>query len=343
MTSRKLHSIFSKTPVVALLFCAATLFAQTRAYITFDAPDAGVGTNQGTFPICMNNKGVIAGTYTDSALHSHGFVRDPAGIITEFTPPGVTSTQVVGINNRGEIVGLGATLTEISGFLRTASGRLVYVSFPGSVATEPSAINDSGEITGVYVDKAQLFHGFIRHSSGAYTTFDEPDARLGKTFAGPINNSGEIAGYYSDHSTAELRVFLRDQFGNFTTFEVPGATHDVFAVGINLSGEITGWGRADGFAPFSGYLRDTSGSITPIVVSGLNTIPVAINDSGLIVGQWGNDRVSTGGFARDTSGDITTFSDPLGKHGTFPAALNNVGRITGYYYDMNDVAHGFVR
>jgi hypothetical protein len=75
MMPRKLHLAGFRVFLAALLLCTASLLAQTRAFITFDAPDAGVGTNQGTFPTGMNNKRVIAGTYTDSARNSHGFVR----------------------------------------------------------------------------------------------------------------------------------------------------------------------------------------------------------------------------------------------------------------------------
>jgi hypothetical protein len=74
MTFRQ-PSTISKTFYAALLLSAASLLAQTPSFVSFDALDTGTGTNQRTFPACMNDEGVIAGTYTDSALHSHGFVR----------------------------------------------------------------------------------------------------------------------------------------------------------------------------------------------------------------------------------------------------------------------------
>ena len=47
------------------------------AITTFDAPGAGTGPFQGTFPLSINPAGVIAGTYIDSGFVAHGFLRTP--------------------------------------------------------------------------------------------------------------------------------------------------------------------------------------------------------------------------------------------------------------------------
>ena len=44
-------------------------------FITFDAPGAGTGAGQGTFPITINTAGAITGFYIDANNVSHGFVR----------------------------------------------------------------------------------------------------------------------------------------------------------------------------------------------------------------------------------------------------------------------------
>jgi len=41
---------------------------------TFDAPGAGTGQFQGTFPSAINNAGAIAGTVVDSSNVAHGFL-----------------------------------------------------------------------------------------------------------------------------------------------------------------------------------------------------------------------------------------------------------------------------
>src|SRR6266516_2192595 len=57
--------------------------------ITFDAPEAGTGPQQGTLALAINDVGTIAGYYFDSNPITHGFVRSATdGTITPFDAPG---------------------------------------------------------------------------------------------------------------------------------------------------------------------------------------------------------------------------------------------------------------
>jgi hypothetical protein len=42
-------------------------------------------------------------------------------------------------------------------------------------------------------------------------------------------------------------------------------------------------------------------------------------------------------------GTFITFDVPGAVDGTYPASMNPAGAITGYYYDVNSVGHGFLR
>jgi|NGEPerStandDraft_6_1074524.scaffolds.fasta_scaffold02165_5 hypothetical protein len=63
-------------------------------YITLDAPGAGTGVNQRTFPFGINPEGGIAGYSIDANNTSHGFVRDDDGAIRRLDPP---SLQLLGV------------------------------------------------------------------------------------------------------------------------------------------------------------------------------------------------------------------------------------------------------
>src|SRR5436190_3912813 len=110
------------------------------AITVFDAPGAGTGPfPEGTFPwspLIINPNGAITGWYTDSALVSHGFLRDRNGGFTTFDVPGA----------------------EVG---------------PG---TFPFAISPGGEITGFYDNGINANHGFLRDKKGVITTFDVPGA-----------------------------------------------------------------------------------------------------------------------------------------------------------------------
>jgi hypothetical protein len=73
------------------------------------------------------------------------------------------------------------------------------------------------------------------------------------------------------------------------------------------------------------------------------TLPSAINDRGVIVGNWYDSDEASHGFTRDASGNITVFSVPVTNHDTYPFSINNTGRITGYYRDAGFEYRGFVR
>ena len=116
----------------------------------FDAPGAGTGPfPEGTFPFSpeiINPNGAITGWATDSALVSHGFLRDRNGGFTTFDVPGAG----------------------------TGAGQ----------GTFPFAISLGGEITGFYVDGTNANHGFLRDAKGVITTFDVPGADQGYFWRG---------------------------------------------------------------------------------------------------------------------------------------------------------------
>jgi hypothetical protein len=347
---RGFHAVRSRTLcwlATATMLWAAPLAAQTSAFVSFDAPDGGTGSGQGTRPTAINQNGVIGGFYIDQGGLLHGFVRHANGQITEFDAPIFSSTTVTGINRSGQIVGYGSIISSLHGFLRSASGKFTKIEVSGSTDTLPSAINDNGEITGTYYDPAGLRHGFLRDAGGNYTLFDEPNAGNNEhqgTFAVAINGSGEIAGYYQDVNDI-FHGFIRDQLGNFTSFDAPGAGTRVFTGttpgAINLSGEITGYFSDDNLVTHA-FVRDTSGSVTVFDAPGSTlTLANAINDNGKVLGYW-MIRHSTRGFVRNSVGKLNSYSVPVSGANTYPAGINNGGLFTGAYAVLRGPYHGFL-
>jgi len=176
---------------------------------------------------------------------------------------------------------------------------------------------------------------------------DAPNVSGQGTFITAINANGEVTGYYNDATTFTIRGLVRDQGGNFTIFDAPGAGINLgsgtYPFEVNLSGEVAGKYVDDNFINHS-FVRDSSGNITDFDAPGArDTYAVSLNDSGIILGQWTNSGFSYSGFLRDSSGNITEFSAPVSNTGTYPDSINNSGRMTGYYYDLNGAVHGFVQ
>jgi uncharacterized membrane protein len=137
-----------------------------------------------------------------------------------------------------------------------------------------------------------------------------------------------------------------DDGASYVSFDVPGDANGTSPAGINDWGTVTG-SYLDAAFMSHGFVRDPLGNITSFDVpgDGGGTIASAINDAGTIIGGWCPDTTYTDcpGFLRDFWGHITSF-DPSGEYyGTVPEAISPDGAVTGFYFDVNFIAHGFVR
>jgi probable HAF family extracellular repeat protein len=194
------------------------------------------------------------------------------------------------INNSGQIIGNIFTPngppSGVNGFLYSG-GTYTTIAPPAGVdITLVRSINDSGQIVG-YIVGTGTNVGFL-YSGGSYTIINVPGSTF--TAAIDINNSGQIVGYYQDAATIHGFLYSR---GSYTTLDVPGSTlTDAFA--INNSGQIVGAYRAGaGIGSVYGFLY-SDGSYTTISL-GTPTIATGINDSGQIIGYFGDVAVPVPG------------------------------------------------
>jgi hypothetical protein len=77
--------------------------------------------------------------------------------------------------------------------------------------------------------------------------------------------------------------------------------------------------------------------------------PSGINALGVIAGSYQSADTVFHGFLRSRGGEFITFQAPgadttAGSYnGTYPTSINDLGAITGYYWDTNGFSHGFLR
>jgi probable HAF family extracellular repeat protein len=190
----------------------------------FDFP----GASQTTLG-AINNLGTAVGTLINSDGSSLGFTLDANGQTAQFAVPGFFSTSALGINNRGDIVGVADGV----GFEKTGS-TFKLIQFPGSVSTIPTSINDAGVIVGTYFD-GDTTHSFVS-ANGKFVNFDVPGAD--STDARGINDRGEIVGEFRQTAEGQGQGFTFIN-GNVTTFQFPGATFTEFSA-VNAQGDRVG-------------------------------------------------------------------------------------------------------
>jgi uncharacterized membrane protein len=240
---------------VFFLLVAGAAHASLYNYISLDYPGASYTQARG-----INNAGDIVGLT--------GFPSSQPG----FKLSGGTYTALdrwaFGINNSGQIVGIGFVLS--GGSYTEVAYPGAWESYPGQKTTWAEGINDAGIIVGDYPESSSVELGFVL-SGGTYTRLAYPGATYTRAYG--INNSGQIVGEMYGPGI-DLQGFLLDD-GTYTALPYR-------AYGINNLGEIVG--EHDGH----GYLL-SGGSYTYLDYPGAAfTWANGINDLGQIVGVYAN-------------------------------------------------------
>jgi hypothetical protein len=240
-------------------------FVRTRegATSTFDVP----GDSLLTWPLAINAEGVVVGTYLNRKNVFLSFLRHPDGSFETWSDPGQCETSpatncygagALGINIFGMISGGyedNSANFITHGIVRNPRGIVTSYSVPGAAQGTwcpacAAPINLSGAIASFYVDGNSVVHAYLRSPSGAFETFDVPEA-------GPLgfdcysdcplglNDWGEITGFYPDANNV-YHGFLRTPDGKITSFEAPGADttpgdeNGTYPYSINDAGVIMG-------------------------------------------------------------------------------------------------------
>jgi len=240
----------------------------------------------------LNDRGDAVGDYLDSNFGYHGFLRTHNGTVSTIDPPGATATSAFSVNNLGVVVGAYRdSLNLLHGFRRSPSGSYITVDFPGAPDSQLTGINNSGETTGVY-DLGTLASaqcpgtscGAISffHKNGLFTSFENPSAAPGVTFAQSVNDRGQIAGFYQDTSGGVFG-FLRRRDGSFKTIQFPVPGNFSTAGQVNNSGVVAGEFQTtflQGYLAFGSHFLSID--YPNSAISGLR----AVNDRGEVAGYF---------------------------------------------------------
>lgn len=273
----------SSTPVFVL---------EKGRFTVFDVPDRGIGEG-----VSVDNRGrIVGGTRPDdpASCAFRGYLRDAHGRFSVIAVPGAAMTNPLKINDHGQVVGNyrdhDPCTDPLNGFLRDERGRYASIRFPGSTDTQAAGINDRGQVVGQYAVPDGSTHGYV-WTHGRYRTLDVAGAAT--TSLLDINDRGEIVGAYADPDGTS-HGFVRDTRGRITTIDAAGAVYTL-PFGINNRGQVVGLSTdalplPDAHETHGFLLRHGAGGpFTRIDVPGAAaTGAFDINDSGTIVGQYGN-------------------------------------------------------
>ena len=321
--------------------------ASTGTITLLDVAGEDTGQMEGTYSICINASGEIAGDYSTTSTTSsgtnsfaHGFVRSTGGTITTFdaeplpTTYGSTNpgTYVVAINASGEVAGfyidgVGAE----HGFLRSAGGTITTFDATGASkgaeqGTVVTGIDAAGDVIGAYTDSTNAIHGFVRNASGAFNTIDAPGAGTATyqgTYPDAFDAAGDISGSFTDANNV-VHGFVLPAGGSITTYDAPGAVASdaIRAANSRLSSKLRQVAKGYGF---SLKPRRSNSPLMKLKTLFARVGAVSPSGTGLLNGN-GPNPSGTASY-----GDL------------FLNAVNASGEIVGIYSDGNYVFHGYLR
>jgi probable HAF family extracellular repeat protein len=252
---------------------------------------------------------------------------------TSIDYPNAPSTNVNGINSKGDVVGYyeyidkkGSTFD--LGFVRGANGTFKTFEVPGATETDAAGISNSLVIVGSSYPSQNASSGFI-YVGGTFYPCDPTGKScvltgisMNNLIVGSTNtNAFEIKGPGQVESLPELNGKV------------------VNPSGINSSGTIVGFADTGVEGVTYGFILDPSGTYQ--IVQYPEAIEVSlngINDAGTIVGYAeGTSYIQAFVYSQ---GQFTDISYP-GSSLTLPFGINDSGVISGTYYDGNTY-HGFI-
>lgn len=125
---------------------------------------------------------------------------------------GAAGTTLMGINDRGDTVGLYFEADgSIHAFFRTARGQVTTIDAPDAKLTFPTDINDRSRIVGFTTDALPLptatdIRGFVLKNgpTGPFTRIDYPGAS--RTIVFGLNDRGSITGVYENPNATPAGV-----------------------------------------------------------------------------------------------------------------------------------------
>jgi hypothetical protein len=282
--------------LIVLTFVSVCIAAAPTLTFTYSDVKAN-STAQETDTYAVNNAGVIAGDYVDSAGVQHGMILAKKKLTTVDNKACAASTgsagiAFYGINSAGVAAGWCTAASSGNPIAFTwAKGKFTAVAYPKALETEATGINDKGEVTGFYLDSAGSQHGFLKNGK-KYTSIDVKGETTADAWG--INNAGQIT-VYAINSAGDYDSFLLTgkKFKNInnpnakgglgTIVHTPANNGDIDGTYYNSAGTEMGW-----------LLH--KGTYYDVVDPGGTTRADGLNDKSELVGRYGSGTYGGTGF-----------------------------------------------
>lgn len=256
--------------------------------------------------------------------------------------PGDTFTQLLGINNSGDIAGYHGVAVN-KGFTYNVKTGFTDENYPGSTMTQVIGINNEPfKTSGFYTNKRGHTFGFTDFQ-GTFTTIGYPKKPFNQLLS--QNDFGQTAGYYSNQAAGTQPWFpyvVGEKGGlTFELLTLPGSV-SAQATGINNAGDVCGF-TFDSAGAMHGWLL-VHGTYTQLDdPNGVGaTQALGLNNNGQVVGSYTDSSANIHGFVYNVSANtFQTIDDPAGVGSTLVNGINDKGVLVGFS-GVSPTNNGFV-
>ncbi|MBI3855307.1 MAG: hypothetical protein HY293_06415 [Planctomycetes bacterium] len=310
-----------------------------------------------SYPTGINATGQVVG-WIDLGGTLHAFSYTPAAGMIDIGTLGNGDSRATAVNKNGQVTGVSGTTTfRDHVFLWSAATGMLDEGSPDDLSSSGVAINASGQIAGTYVSNANETKGFFVDPTNGRSNIK--DMGWSQSTAVAINTSGLVAGQ-SLNPAGYTRAFVWSANGGMSEIYTPTGHHSS-VVGMNDNGQVIGhhnpansytqgflWSASAGWQEINSggylttlvainrpglilgygiggaFLRQTDGTLIPLPppTGGVNVQPVAMNDSGVVIGTF-----QLNGEYRAFKWTLATGSVDLGAISA--VAINSNGDYTG--------------
>jgi hypothetical protein len=236
-----------------------------------------------------------------------------------------------------------------------------YSSFyvPGAVTLGVQGINDGGTISGYFVDSSGNTRGFELPPSGTVVTLIEPGdtGSPGYTEGYQITQTGTIFGqFYDDSITTYTGFIYKSARGTYTTYLPPGPQYTTSALlGGNDLGDFCGFIYPPPYSTASALVNLNGTFNTYQIEDSPVSECTSMNASGTAAGTYTDSAGVDHGWVMTTSGvltliNVSTAASVAGAApcvtgnvaGTVVDGINNLGDVSGHFWDTSYNEHGFL-
>jgi probable HAF family extracellular repeat protein len=259
-------------------------------------------------------------------------------IIDLGTLPGGTSSEAVGVNGSGQVIGHSSTSSGDDVFIWTDTGGMTALG--GASGTGLSDVSDTGQVVGG-TRSGNFTSAFSWVSPGPINVFGPPATNPFLTsLAFAVNDGGLVVGMrmtgqtYSLCPSCPLRPFRRAYSwtspGPMVDLPSLGGRED-FALDVNNSGQIAGSAQLPGSTVSHAVVWSSSTN----TIQDLGTLPGGVDssasfitDAGQVVGRARDANLMPRAFSWTSAGGMVDLGD-LGANQASPFGVSESGLVVG--------------